>query len=131
MKRYLIYSLLILSLLFLGYRLLFSYTIFPTSNTGDKKHKDNDVYYFPSVLFNPFKKQELRDMINDFVINDEVIKRKSENKKTIFWSEIIGGQYDIVSIKNEAGTKHILIEDLRYKSTLVFVMKDKKIIKFY
>jgi len=53
---------------YLGYRILFCYTILPTTYTGDLKHKEGAVCYFPRVWFNPFKKQELIDQI-EFLIS--------------------------------------------------------------
>jgi|GEM_PF-2143368 len=41
---------------YLGYRVLFSYTLLPTTNTGDLKHKEGAVYYFPECMVQSFQK---------------------------------------------------------------------------
>ncbi len=72
---------------YLGYRVLFCYTLLPAANTGDLKHKEGAVYYFPRVWFNPFKKQELINRIDFF--NQQILSQNDTSKTAIWWGRQI------------------------------------------
>jgi len=119
------------NIIFFIFRLLFCYTILPTSNSGDKKHKTNNVYYFPTFFFNPFKKNHLRKIIYEFANNDD-FKTYSQNERILQWDNIIKkNEFKLVSIKEINNTLHLLVESTEYEATLVFILKNDEVIKFY
>lgn len=130
MKKKMLILSLILFLAFFGYRLIFCYTLFPTGNTGNLKHKVDGVQYFPHVVFNPFKKSDLIAEIETYSQNN--LSKNKSSKRAIWWSEqISNGEYELTSIKKENGSNHILVRHKTEDITIVLVQMDKKIASFY
>ncbi len=128
--RKIIIVLTIVILVYLGYRVLLCYTLLPAANTGDLKHKEGAVYYFPRVWFNPFKKQELIDRIEFF--NQQTLSQNGTSKTAIWWSrQIAEGDYKLISIKDEGNSKHMLVRHRDNETTIVFVMTDGEVTGFY
>ena len=97
----------------LCYNLVFDFRIIKLRNSGGKKHKGGNIYYFPTIpwsIINPFKEKEILNSIRDLRGGKNVV---------------------ISSIKKVGNQDHVLVYLEGSEITIVYVFQHNQIVGSY